>query len=260
MHKEALYGTLDPTTREWNDGLFTHILTKIVDDVRGESAKRHWIIFDGDVDPEWVENLSRWEFISLIPDWPDSSYSGLDDNKLLTLPNGERLKLPSNVRIMFEVEQLKYATLATVSRCGMIWVSDDVISPDMVFRHYLQTLLSIPLDEDEEGAETRPSGPAAPTKSPLLPTQRAVAEIPQLFFSTDDIVLSALEFSATIEHIMYFTVTRTLNTLFSLINKTTEYHRVQSQSYRFPLSAEAVEQYVTKRILVSIIWAFSGDA
>ena len=59
MHKDALYGTLDPTTREWNDGLFTHILRKIVDDVRGESGKRHWIIFDGDVDPEWVENLNR---------------------------------------------------------------------------------------------------------------------------------------------------------------------------------------------------------
>lgn len=59
IHKDALYGTLDPTTREWNDGLFTHILRKIVDNVRGESGKRHWIIFDGDVDPEWVENLNR---------------------------------------------------------------------------------------------------------------------------------------------------------------------------------------------------------
>ena len=59
IHKDALYGTLDPTTREWNDGLFTHILRKIVDDVRGESGKRHWIVFDGDVDPEWVENLNR---------------------------------------------------------------------------------------------------------------------------------------------------------------------------------------------------------
>ena len=60
MSKEALYGTLESTTREWNDGLFTHILRKIVDDVRAESTKRHWIIFDGDVDPEWVENLNRF--------------------------------------------------------------------------------------------------------------------------------------------------------------------------------------------------------
>jgi dynein heavy chain 1 len=51
ISKEHLYGTLDPTTREWTDGLFTHILRKIVDNVRGESNKRHWIIFDGDVDP-----------------------------------------------------------------------------------------------------------------------------------------------------------------------------------------------------------------
>ena len=62
------------------------------------------IIFDGDVDPEWVENIN----------------SVLDDNRLLTLPNGERLSLPPNVRIMFEVQDLKYATLATVSRCGMV--------------------------------------------------------------------------------------------------------------------------------------------
>lgn len=60
MHKDALYGTLDPTARERNDGLFTHTLRKTVDDVRGESGKRHWIIFDGDVDPEWVENLNRY--------------------------------------------------------------------------------------------------------------------------------------------------------------------------------------------------------
>lgn len=59
IDKEALYGTLDPTTREWTDGLFTHILRKIVDHERGETAKYHWIIFDGDVDPEWVENLNR---------------------------------------------------------------------------------------------------------------------------------------------------------------------------------------------------------
>lgn len=67
-------------------GLFFKYLVfsnlRIIDNVRGELQKRQWIIFDGDVDPEWVENLN----------------SVLDDNKLLTLPNGERLSLPPNVR------------------------------------------------------------------------------------------------------------------------------------------------------------------
>lgn len=64
----------------------------------------------------------------------------LDDNKLLTLPNGERLSIPPNVRIMFEVETLKYATLATVSRCGMVWFSEDLITMEMIFFHYLNRL------------------------------------------------------------------------------------------------------------------------
>ncbi|KAF8528024.1 dynein heavy chain protein 1 [Hysterangium stoloniferum] len=250
MHKDALYGTLDPTTREWNDGLFTHILRKIVDDVRGESGKRHWIIFDGDVDPEWVENLN----------------SVLDDNKLLTLPNGERLNLPPNVRIMFEVEHLKYATLATVSRCGMIWFSEDVIDPPMLYRNYLDTLAHVALDAEDEETFENPSRRAEPlpvesSLSPNLAIQRNIVAILEPYFTGDGLVSAALQFAESIEHIMDFTVTRALNTLFSLMNKTVrniiEYNNQHSD---FPLAIERVEQYVIKRLLVSIIWAFSGDA
>lgn len=124
INKDELYGKLDNTTMEWTDGIFTGILRKITENVRGEINKRHWIIFDGDVDPEWAENLN----------------SVLDDNKLLTLPNGERIQIPPHVKIMFEVETLKYATLATVSRCGMVWFSDDIVDYKMIFFHYLQRL------------------------------------------------------------------------------------------------------------------------
>lgn len=41
---------------------------------------------------------------------------------------------------MFEVETLKYATLATVSRCGMIWFSDEVVNDNMMFYNYLNRL------------------------------------------------------------------------------------------------------------------------
>ena len=100
--------------------------------------------------------------------------SVLDDNKLLTLPNGERLSLPPNVRIMFEVEHLRYATLATVSRCGMIWFSEDVVEPDMVYRNYLETLSKVALDaEEDESFESpvRRLDTISESTSPNLSTQ-----------------------------------------------------------------------------------------
>ena len=33
---------------------------------------------------------------------------------------------------MFVVQDLNFATLATVSRCGMVWFSEDVLSLDMI--------------------------------------------------------------------------------------------------------------------------------
>ncbi|CAG8466762.1 5969_t:CDS:10, partial [Racocetra fulgida] len=240
VSKDALYGNLDQTTREWTDGLFTHILRKIIDNVRGEKLKRHWIIFDGDVDPEWVENLN----------------SVLDDNRLLTLPNGERLSLPNNVRIMFEVENLKYATLATVSRCGM-----EVVTLDMIYYNYLETLKSVPLDEsEEEGASThRVEGEE--TISPHLSTQRDIASILSKHMTEEGLVTRTLMEAEKLDHIMDFTYMRVLNTLFSLLNKTVrnviEYN---VQHPDFPMTAEHLDGYVTKRLVLGVIWSFSGDA
>ena len=188
----------------------------------------------------------------------------LDDNKLLTLPNGERLNLPSNVRIMFEVEHLRYATLATVSRCGMIWFSEDVVEPAMIYRQYLDSLAAVPLDADDDetpGITGRRMEDGTDASSINLSTQKQIAAVLEPYFSDGELVTSALEYASGIEHIMDFTTTRALNTLFSLLNKTVrnvlEYNSHHSD---FPLSSEQVEQYVTKRFLVSIIWAFSGDA
>jgi len=50
MSKDRLYGTLDGTTLEWTDGVFTSLLRRIIDNQKGEADRRHWIVFDGDVD------------------------------------------------------------------------------------------------------------------------------------------------------------------------------------------------------------------
>jgi dynein heavy chain len=46
----------------------------------------------------------------------------MDDNKLLTLANGARIRLMDHCKLLFEVGDLKHASPATVSRAGMVWV------------------------------------------------------------------------------------------------------------------------------------------
>lgn len=167
IDKESLFGKLNPVTLEWTDGVFTAILRKIINSSDSFSAsgdqqqlgtggKKYWIVFDGDVDPEWAENLN----------------SVLDDNKLLTLPNGERLELPPWVRVVFEVHSLATATLATVSRCGMIWFNDEIISDDMYLTSFLFSKIkmggsgpgAVPVlasDHHQAGGETGGDGVAA---------------------------------------------------------------------------------------------------
>lgn len=237
MSKEALYGCLDSTTREWTDGLFTSILRKIVDNLRGEDSKRHWIIFDGDVDPEWVENLN----------------SVLDDNQLLTLPNGERLNLPPNVRILFEVETLKYATPATVSRCGMVFFSNETVTTEMMLSNYLQTLRSKPFEDLDEETGDQASEQA-------LRVQAHTANLIRQYFGIDNILKKALEEASGLNHIMQFTEIRVLNTLFSLLKKacrTAVEYNIQHED--FPLETEQIESFISKKMLLALIWALAGD-
>ncbi|KAL8180178.1 UNVERIFIED_CONTAM: Dynein heavy chain 10, axonemal [Gekko kuhli] len=126
-----LYGILDTTTRDWTDGVLSNIFREInkptdkkersnprsgglgvfwgcvvVREVFTLAFVHRYILFDGDVDALWVENMN----------------SVMDDNKLLTLANGERIRLQTHCALLFEVGDLQYASPATVSRCGMVFV------------------------------------------------------------------------------------------------------------------------------------------
>ena len=56
---------------------------------------------------------------------------------------------------MFEVQNLLFATLATMSRCGMVWFIEDILSLDMILEHYFTRLRNMSIDEGEEEARGR---------------------------------------------------------------------------------------------------------
>ena len=100
-----MYGELDPMSDEWTTGVFAATWTKYN---KRENPYNTWIICDGPVDAIWIEDLN----------------TVLDDNRILTLANGDRIPMTDNTKIMFENETLVNASPATVSRCGIIYVSD----------------------------------------------------------------------------------------------------------------------------------------
>lgn len=54
-----LYGVLDPESRDWTDGLLSKLF-KEANRPRTEEDKpeTRWILYDGDVDAVWVENMN----------------------------------------------------------------------------------------------------------------------------------------------------------------------------------------------------------
>lgn len=82
-----------------------------------------YIVFDGDVDTMWVEDMN----------------SVMDDNRLLTLANGERIRLQPHCALLFEVGHLQFASPATVSRCGMVYVDPKNLSYQPLWACWLAT-------------------------------------------------------------------------------------------------------------------------
>ncbi|KYN43305.1 Dynein heavy chain 10, axonemal, partial [Trachymyrmex septentrionalis] len=118
-----LYGKLDSTTREWTDGLLSNIFREINRPLDSSKDERRYILLDGDVDCLWIENMN----------------SVMDDNKLLTLANQERIKLQNYCSLLFEVGDLQYASPATVSRAGMIYVDPKNLGYQPYMDKWIQT-------------------------------------------------------------------------------------------------------------------------
>lgn len=110
------------STRDWVDGLFSNIFRDMNKPTEDENIRRY-VCFDGDVDALWIENMN----------------SVMDDNRLLTLANGERIRLSTICSLLFEVGDLAYASPATVSRAGMVYVDPKNLGCTPYWQRWINT-------------------------------------------------------------------------------------------------------------------------
>lgn len=126
-----LFGYVNVLTNEWSDGIVAKTIREAVEDL---SDYRKWIIFDGPVDALWIENMN----------------TVLDDNKMLCLSNGQRIKLNNSFTLLFEVNDLAVASPATVSRCGMVYMDYTALGWEPVLDSWAKSFSDQYIDKETE--------------------------------------------------------------------------------------------------------------
>ena len=63
---DELFGIINPSTREWKDGLFSVIMRDLAN-LSSDGPK--WIVLDGDIDPMWIESLNTVMDDNKVCDW-----------------------------------------------------------------------------------------------------------------------------------------------------------------------------------------------
>ena len=108
---DELYGYMT-LSKDWKDGVLSIIMRGMSKNFAEqgfyEHQKHKWVVLDGDIDAVWIESMN----------------TVMDDNKVLTLVSNERVPLSDSMRLVFEINSLKNATPATVSRAGILYINE----------------------------------------------------------------------------------------------------------------------------------------
>ena len=128
---DELFGYVNAASREWKDGLFSNIMRDLAN-LSCEGPK--WIVLDGDIDPMWIESLN----------------TVMDDNKILTLASNERIAVTPDMRLIFEISNLRTATPATVSRAGILYINPG----DLGWNPYVTSWVETREDQKEKAILT----------------------------------------------------------------------------------------------------------
>lgn len=108
---DELYGYMT-LAKDWKDGVLSIIMRGMSKNFADQGFHDYqtykWVVLDGDIDAVWIESMN----------------TVMDDNKVLTLVSNERVPLSPSMRMVFEINSLKNATPATVSRAGILYINE----------------------------------------------------------------------------------------------------------------------------------------
>ena len=127
----------DFVSNEWTEGIFASLWRKANKD------KKHftWIVLDGPVDAIWIENMN----------------TVMDDNRNFTLANNDRISMLPQLHLHFEVEDLRNASPATVSRAGIIYVSLADLGWKPMVQSWVAAASGLPRRPSSSPSSSRPS-------------------------------------------------------------------------------------------------------
>lgn len=117
-----LYGKKNEMTGDFEIGILANIFSIANQPLPQNKSEIRWVILDGDVDPIWIENMN----------------SVMDDSKQLTLENKDRILMQKYCSLLLESYNIHHATLATISRLGMIYVDSSILRLDAIFYRWLE--------------------------------------------------------------------------------------------------------------------------
>ena len=162
--RNELYGYIHQTTREWKDGLISQIFRDLANCF---TVKHEYIVLDGDIDAEWIESMNTVSSLAQVDcnkkklPWfalyekfflhfdvkSKMTFTAfgvkctlflqvMDDNKTLTLASNERIPLTPPMRLLLEIENMREASPATVSRganrLNRLFVHFVLVVPDLI--------------------------------------------------------------------------------------------------------------------------------
>ncbi|ESU42727.1 Dynein heavy chain [Giardia duodenalis] len=77
-----------------------------------------FVVLDGPIDSAYAECMN----------------SLLDDNKMLCLANGERIRISNHIRIIFETTDISHTSPSTLSRCGILSLEDSIQNYELLYQ------------------------------------------------------------------------------------------------------------------------------